>query len=342
MQEFHFIIQIAATTLLGLVCILLARDSRRGHNAWTGVGFALSILCYLIVESPAIQSVPLVRIIISIGAIIIPIFFWLLARAIFDDHFKYRPILLLWFVVLLIPHLNFFVDGLVTGETFYQVSSILARLSSLSFVVAGVNIAFRTRQDDLVDERIRFRNIFLMITAMLIVVTLIVEVIPIQPDAIIILQNLQRSGIFAITLYFFLSNFGMRAGFFFKEIAKQKVTLGNETQLAMKLRALMEEEKIYKREGLTIGALAEVMNEQEYRLRRVINGELGFRNFNDFLNQYRVNDACEILSDPNQTRKTILEIAYDLGYQSIGPFNKAFKDLRGTTPTAYRKSQVGG
>jgi AraC-like DNA-binding protein len=79
------------------------------------------------------------------------------------------------------------------------------------------------------------------------------------------------------------------------------------------------------------------MGEQEYRLRRLINGELGFRNFNDFLNQYRVNEACEVLSDPSQNRKTVLEIAYSLGYQSIGPFNKAFKELTGTTPTAFRK-----
>ena len=74
----------------------------------------------------------------------------------------------------------------------------------------------------------------------------------------------------------------------------------------------MEDKKIYKKEGLTIGELAELMNEQEYRLRKLINGQLGFRNFNDFLNQYRVNDACEALSDPAQGRKTILEIAYEL------------------------------
>ena len=99
----------------------------------------------------------------------------------------------------------------------------------------------------------------------------------------------------------------------------------------------MEEKKVYRNEGLTIRALAEMLNEQEYKVRRLINGELGFRNFNDFLNNYRVNEACEILNDPTQNRKTILEIAYSLGYQSIGPFNKAFKELKENTPTAYRK-----
>jgi AraC-like DNA-binding protein len=340
MLHINLILQTATATLLLLVCILLARHSKSGLNTWTGVGFATSILCYLIVESDAIQSTPFLRIVVSIGAISIPIFFWLLSRAIFEDHFRFRPGLLIWFLALLIPHMHFFVGDLVQGSTFRQVSSIVGRLASIGFVLAGLYTALKTKQGDLVDERIRFRNIFLLITAALIGITLIVEIIPIDKETITVLQVLQRSSIFAITLYFLLSTFGIRPGFFFKEIPKAKTPSVNDPQLSAKLQALMEQQKVYKKEGLTIGQLAELMNEQEYRLRRMINGQLGFRNFNDFLNQYRVNEACEILSDPAHTKKTILEIAYDLGYQSIGPFNKAFRDLKGTTPTAYRKSQI--
>jgi AraC-like DNA-binding protein len=339
-EEIYFIFQIATATLLGLVCFLLARYSRSGLNTWTGIGFTLSILCYIIVESDVIQSVLLLRIIVSIGAISIPVLFWLLARAIFDDHFTFRWSLLIWFVVLIIPHLNFFVGDLIPWLGFRQLSGIVAHLTSLGFVLAGLYTALRTRQGDLVDSRIRFRNIFLSGTAALIGVTLIVELIPIHRDTIIVLQLLQRFAIFCITLYFLISNFGIRSGFFFKEIPKPKTPALEDPQLNTKLQALMEQQRVYKKEGLTIGVLAELLNEQEYKLRRLINGQLGFRNFNDFLNQYRVNEACEILSDPAQVKKTILEIAYDLGYQSIGPFNKAFKDLKGTTPTAYRKSQV--
>ncbi len=340
MQEVHSILQTATATLLGLVCILLARHSRSGLNTWTGIGFTVSIFCYIIVESDVIRSWLFLRIIVSIGAISIPVLFWLLARAIFDDHFTFRWSLLIWFLVLIIPHLNFFVGDLVPWLGFRQVSGIVAHLTSLGFVLAGLYTALRTRQGDLVDSRIRFRNIFLSGTAALIGVTLIVELIPIHRDTIVVLQILQRFSIFGITLYFLLSNFGIRSGFFFKEVPKSKPSSIDDPQLNAKLQALMEQQKVYKKEGLTIGALADLLNEQEYRLRRLINGQLGFRNFNDFLNQYRVNEACEILSDPAQTRKTILEIAYDLGYQSIGPFNKAFKDLKGTTPTAYRKSQI--
>jgi AraC-like DNA-binding protein len=340
MQELNGVIQVATATLLGLVCVLLARYSRGSLHTWTGIGFTLSIMCYVTIESDTVQSLQVVRMIAAIGAISIPVLFWLLSRAIFDDHFRFKPLLLMWFFVIIISHFDFFVSGVIQWPGFDLLASIVARLTSLGFVVAGLYTAFRTKRADLIDSRIRFRNVFIIVTATLIGVTLIVEVVSIERHAVTVLQVLQRSSIFGITLYFLISNFEIRSGFFFKEIRKAKVPTVDDPQLSAKLQSLMEQQKVYKTEGLTIGALAGLMNEQEYKLRRLINSQLGFRNFNDFLNQYRVNEACEILSDPAQTKKTILEIAYDLGYQSIGPFNKAFKDLKGTTPTAYRKSQV--
>jgi AraC-like DNA-binding protein len=339
MQALNGVIQIATATLLGLVCALLARYSRSGLHSWTGIGFTLSILCYVTIESETVQSIQALQVVAAIGAISIPVLFWLLSRAIFDDHFKFKPLLLVWFLIIIIAHFDFFLSGVIQWPGFDPLASIVARLTSLGFVMAGLYTALRTKRADLIDSRIRFRNIFIIITAALIGVTLIVEVVSIDRDTVTVLQVLQRSSIFAITLYFLISTFEIRSGFFFKEIPKAKVPSVDDPQISAKLQALMEQQKVYKTEGLTIGALAGLMNEQEYKLRRLINSQLGFRNFNDFLNQYRVNEACEILSDPAQARKTILEIAYELGYQSIGPFNKAFKELKGTTPTAYRKNQ---
>ena len=340
MQQINDIIQIVTATVLGLACIFLVKHSKSGLHTWTGIGFTISIFCYVIIESQAIQSVPVLKYIAMIGAICIPVQFWFLARAIFDDHFKFAPRLIGWFLVQLVPHVNFFICDVVSRSWFARMSNILAGGVSLGFVLAGLYTVLKTKQSDLIDSRLKFRNVFIIVTAITIGMTLIVEAISINPQTITTLQVIQRTSIFGITLYFLISNFGIRSGFFFREISKPKTQSVDDPLLNAKLKTLMEEQKIYKKEGLTIRELAELMNEQEYRLRRLINGQLGVRNFNDFLNQYRINNACEILSDPAQTRKTILEIAYDLGYQSIGPFNKAFKDLKGATPTAYRKSQI--
>lgn len=340
MVQLYLVIQISTVTLLGLVGLILAKHARAGLNTWTGIGFTFSILCYVTVESELVQLVPGLRIVATLGAISIPVFFWLLARSIFDDHFEFRARLLTWFLVMLAPHLNLFVGGFALWSGFDEFSSVVARLISLGFLLAGLHIALRTKKGDLIDERIKFRNVFLVSTAALIGATLFVEVISIERSTVSFLQALQRLAIFSITLYFLVSNFTIRAGFFFKEVRRAKVPIGDDMVLSARLQAMMEEQKLYKREGLTIKQLADVLNEQEYRVRRLINGHLGFRNFSDFINQFRVNEACEILSDPGQVQKTVLEIAYSLGYQSMGPFNKAFRELKGMTPTAYRRSQL--
>jgi AraC-like DNA-binding protein len=96
----------------------------------------------------------------------------------------------------------------------------------------------------------------------------------------------------------------------------------------------------YRQTGLTIRALAEELGHPEHRLRQLINGRLGYRNFSAFLNSYRIPEAEEALADPEQVRKPVLTIALDLGYGSLGPFNRAFKNATGQTPTAFRQQAL--
>jgi AraC-like DNA-binding protein len=104
--------------------------------------------------------------------------------------------------------------------------------------------------------------------------------------------------------------------------------------LLSRLEQLMTKERIFRQEGMTIGALASRLAVPEERLRRAINEGLGYRNFNAFINHYRLEAA---LSDPSQHDVPVLTIAMDAGFQSLGPFNRAFKADTGTTPTEYRR-----
>jgi AraC-like DNA-binding protein len=107
--------------------------------------------------------------------------------------------------------------------------------------------------------------------------------------------------------------------------------------LLKRLEQLMTEERIFRQEGLTIGALATRLAVPEERLRRAINEGLGYRNFNAFINHYRLADAKTALSDASQDDVPVLTIAMDAGFQSLGPFNRAFKADTGMTPTEYRR-----
>jgi AraC-like DNA-binding protein len=112
-----------------------------------------------------------------------------------------------------------------------------------------------------------------------------------------------------------------------------------DRQLAALTRAL-EKERVYLTAGLSIGGLAKRLAIPEYRLRALINKRLGYRNFNALLHEYRLRDACERLADPAQAHLPILTIALEVGYQSVAPFNQAFRELKGCTPSAYRRQHT--
>ncbi|MGI9286363.1 MAG: helix-turn-helix domain-containing protein [Pseudomonadales bacterium] len=103
------------------------------------------------------------------------------------------------------------------------------------------------------------------------------------------------------------------------------------------LQQLMEQQVTYREMGLTIGQVAAQLEVPQYRLRTAINAGLGYRNFNDFLNSYRVKEAAKRLADPLEHKLPVLTIAMDAGFRSLSSFNKAFKDSYQLTPTAYRK-----
>ena len=109
-----------------------------------------------------------------------------------------------------------------------------------------------------------------------------------------------------------------------------------------RLKHLMAAERTYRQEGLTIGVLAVRLGLPEYRLRTLINDGLGHRNFSAFLNRYRLEEAKAALADPGQAEVPVLTIALDAGFQSLAPFNRAFKADTGLTPTEFRRRAAAG
>jgi AraC-like DNA-binding protein len=95
----------------------------------------------------------------------------------------------------------------------------------------------------------------------------------------------------------------------------------------------------YRTEKLTLKKLSEATEIPEYRLRKVINQALGYRNFNDYINQLRVADAAERLR--NEPDTPVLNISLDVGYRTLSSFNRAFRDIQNATPTEFRQQCPG-
>ncbi|MEM9723031.1 MAG: helix-turn-helix domain-containing protein [Bacteroidota bacterium] len=109
-------------------------------------------------------------------------------------------------------------------------------------------------------------------------------------------------------------------------------------RLAEQLRTFMEEEHLYLNEELTLPLLAEAVNLSPAHLSQVINQQFG-KNFFDFVNAYRVEEAKKRLRNPEFSHFSILAIGLDCGFRSKSSFNRAFKKFVGSTPSEYRKME---
>jgi AraC-like DNA-binding protein len=112
----------------------------------------------------------------------------------------------------------------------------------------------------------------------------------------------------------------------------------SDDPLIKELLKKMRTERLYADHDLRVGSLASLMNIPEYKLRAKINQQLGYRNFNQFVNQYRIEEASEKLLD--NARLPVLSIALDVGFRSISSFNTAFQQQFGVSPTKYRSEAL--
>lgn len=106
--------------------------------------------------------------------------------------------------------------------------------------------------------------------------------------------------------------------------------------IAQRMLEAIKDENLLTRPNLKVAEFAEQIGEQEYKVTRCITNRLQYRNFNHFLNSYRIDRAKRIFKDPDNNHLTIATIAYDSGFNSLGPFNRAFRQFTGMTPREFR------
>ncbi len=337
------VLRVMSISTLLLLCVMLFRIRSRDQHVYLSLAFSAALISYLLVDWPPVWQTSLAYLLVA-GAFAVSPLLWLMANALFEDHFILRPRhLLVLAAVVGAQYVFFFLKKAQTAngsETIVTLLGVLPQALSLVFVALAAFRAYAGRKEDLIEARARFRTHFILLTTGVVCLTLLAEIALQQSTPPEPLEFLHKLAILVVTAYFAANTLEFRAGFFLTLPEPAPTVEPPPAELLNKLQKILEQDKVYRAEGLTITALAKQLGEKEYKVRRAINGHMGFRNFNDFLNQYRVQEACEILLDPARANLTVLEIAYQLGYQSLGPFNAAFKRQTGMTPTAYRKSNA--
>ncbi len=102
-----------------------------------------------------------------------------------------------------------------------------------------------------------------------------------------------------------------------------------------RLKEAVAANHLYKDAELTLTSLAVKLNIHPHDLSRIINVGLG-KNFNDFINEFRVRETARKMRDPAHDRLTLLGIAYESGFNSQRTFNRVFKEMTGKTPVEYK------
>ncbi len=108
------------------------------------------------------------------------------------------------------------------------------------------------------------------------------------------------------------------------------------SRLSEQLVELMEKQNLFENPNLKLEDISHKMGIPSYQLSQVIRFGLN-KNFYDMVNTYRVEKVQKLLGDKQHENKTILDIAFQAGFNSKSSFNLAFKKITGKTPSEYRK-----
>jgi len=343
-HELELLARGGTMALLALWSWLLWRDSRAQLAARCAMAMNVGIVCYLIVTIVWENEAAPLGLIFSVGAGSTPALFWLFAKTWFSDQtqFQRRDLVLvaLWVANVLTMQLTFRV-----APDYVVYPAMVFRLGMFAFGLIGLWHAWRGREGDLIESR-RTLRFWLIVTVGLYVLAIgIAEPMVYRGGAPRVILSLIAGSIVFSTLglcgAMFVSRrsdlFGPEPG---RTGNRPEPALASDDPLAQRLLSHMEQERAYRDETLTIAALAMRLGEQEYRLRRTINQALGHRNFAQFLNSWRLGEVKQALADPAQREVPILTIALDAGFGSLGPFNRAFKDSEGMTPSEYRSKAL--
>ncbi|MBX3503228.1 MAG: helix-turn-helix transcriptional regulator [Alphaproteobacteria bacterium] len=351
MLELDMALRGGAVGLLGLVMLLLPRGAPRAPAAWIAAAYSLTIAAYCVVSAPGLgPRFGLALMPLAILAHSAPVAFWLMARAFFEDGFRPRGVhaamIVGWIVVALIYWLFLW----PMGNPVRMAVDLAIHAVAAGFVVLSLLAAIRGAPADLVERRRRLRPVFVAMSGLYMLVVLVLEVAMPKGPAPAALSALNAAGIFAVVFAFSAVVLGLGAADLFVQVPRNAAqapaepaideppapAVSVDTALLDKIRTAMERDRLYREEGLTIAVFAMRLGATEHRVRRAINAGLGHRNFNMFLNAYRIADARAALADPSQAEVPVLTIAMDAGFGSLGPFNRAFKAETGLTPSEFR------
>lgn len=349
----------AAVALALLLAFKLWRDAFTVRMAKVGVFFALCLCVQIVSSAPVIErTLPCAWQAVPVGiSIANSVLFWIFVCTLFDDDFVPGPLHIgAWVaVVLLGASFCLLTAGGTPFEQARKAASLVTRWVPFVFAMLALAAAAQQWDADLVERRRRLRTFVVFAGSAYTLGMVAVRVVSGRGQLSAPSAALDMAGLLLILIGVTANVLTVRRSELFSANprpadlpaapaqampAKDAAPDPAEDALLARLAQLMTEGRAYRTENLTVASLASKLGVAEYRLRRAINGRLGHRNFNAYINGLRLEEAKQALADPARRDLPVLTIALEAGFQSIGPFNRAFKAATGSTPTEFREQHV--
>ncbi len=250
----------------------------------------------------------------------------------------YRAIAMLTVVFGLITALEIALTSKGSTSRPLRISGILAVVTFIGF---QGHLLFRARTIFLL--RSSERGAVANLAMLFIVITISIGLISVI--GFLGVPGLRRAGRMGIGVYLILLYWSSRLYPRFlstvrEEIARQRYIKSGLHRLDVdaiiaRMRSLMEEERLYALEGLSLPQLADAVQVQRHELSEILNSVLR-RGFHGFVHEYRVNAACDLLRE--EPDRSTVSIGAAVGFNSNSAFYKAFKQFKGMSPAKYRES----
>lgn len=347
----------AATGLFVLVALFLARDGWANRAlATTGILFCAGAASRALLSEPTVGTAtdPL-RVILTILCVGHAAAFLTFTRLLFADGGRIRQHdLIIWATLVALGLLVF------RGEPILPEVAALKPLfasAEIAAAAAALTIAWRGIAGDLVEARRKARFAFAAIASLHVATIGLTEVALNSAPLGDLGGLINVCGLLAVAIGLSFAIGGLQSEYTTASLhlANRDLTRGRRleavatriaatpdldaigAQLFDKLNRMMELERVYRDETLTVRSLASRLSIREHVLREMINRRLGYRNFNEYLNARRLSEVRDALLDPEQIDVPISTMALDAGFRSLGPFNRAFRAAQGMTPTEYRR-----
>jgi AraC-like DNA-binding protein len=323
--------------LMLLIILLALRDLPRSSCYYLLIVTNSCLICHFIGFTPTEFNLPdTVRAVTrSIDVFLLPTA-WLFTLSLFEKDFRIRVIHSL---VVLVVAGALFAERMVYYNWLAGLPGwwpTIINILAFGLVFHMLLITLLGRNDDLLEKRRRTRLYLVSIIALSTTLAILIGSISLPQH---------QPTVNAISLWpaivascFWLFQIEPQA-FAFKESTtdtSQKLS-SQDLRLKQQLESAIHTEQVYLKRHLSVNKLASHLGVSPTRLRTFINQQLGHANFSSYINGYRVEAIKSALDLRDKDHIPILTLALEYGFNSLPPFNRAFKKHMGMTPTEYRK-----